>query len=257
MNETVSERQGLRTFVLAALLLLLASACGGGDGDPPAGAGSGAAGVWTGTLATGGGPVFPYTAIVSGAGDVHLIRSDAGDEQFAGTLGPLRATFSGLLDGFDFSGAFVGPATLAGSVIPGSSLNATLSGLDIVTSQLVLSFDPAQNPPSSLAAVQGVWVRTAPSGIVTSLSVGQDGGVSGSATNGETFSGRIFLLDSAFNAYGVELDIVTPQGEVLDLAGHAALIDRVGASQLLVLALTGPRLGAPLFPVSRVERLFR
>lgn len=188
-------------------------------------------GIWNGTFtATSGSDFGPAQALISETGKAHFIRTDGIRTQLSGSFA-LRETpdFQEALSLLDPVLGLVLVLDTTGTLFPRNQIIGTYEDLSSASSgTFAFTYDPIYERGSSLAAISGTW-----SDGTRQLSIDAAGVISGAAT------GRIELLNSAFNLYRITLDDPShPFG--IDLEGLATLSDTTVANDTLVYAVRTP-----------------
>jgi hypothetical protein len=105
-------------------------------------------------------------------------------------------------------GSTVANLTITGTVSEGSTLNLTIAvaGVSISVST---TFEALYNRASALATVEGVYPTFDIFGDTASFAVDANGVITSQSTSGCVANGQITIIDAAFNAYDVALDITS------------------------------------------------
>jgi hypothetical protein len=81
----------------------------------------------------------------------------------------------------------------------------TLNGGD--TGVLSVTYSNIYDQPSSLEALQGVWSFTDRDDLTTSITINEEGALSGKDSDGCEYIGNIDIIDPEYNAYHAKLEI--------------------------------------------------
>ncbi len=133
-------------------------------------------------------------------------------------------------------GSHVGPVSISGTFTPQGFMSGTYSGVgDLGT--FSLNYSALYERPSSLAAVAGQWRGTV-LGYINTVTVDSSGTVTGSSTAGCAYSGHISIINSLYNAYGVNLNITNCGVQNGSYSGLAVLADTYTASDTILVSVS-------------------
>jgi hypothetical protein len=165
-----------RGLMFASLILAMLTGCnvgsdtGTSDGTKTSNAS--AVGVWSGTDSVSG---LAVTALIDSKGQAAFLRADG--TQFVGTVQISGSNLAVAVDGYSnygetfTDGATTGVGTLSGTVVTGTSLNATLSFTTSsgtgISGTWSLSFDALNTGGSSLAAVSANYASGTSEAVVS------------------------------------------------------------------------------------------
>jgi hypothetical protein len=186
---------------------------------PPTNAAVG--GLWYGTTTISGQGAFYVLGMVAENGKAFFLQEDG--VMYWGTVrssgNQLRATLDGAgLDGSPLAdGSASGSGPVSGTIEARTSVSAnatfTTANNSTTTSTISLEFDPLYNDDSSLALIAGDYLDA----------TGYNQGVLHIATNGNltntdpqngcVYSGRIAVINSAYNMYDVQISVSGCTGE--------------------------------------------
>lgn len=213
------------TGVLAAFAAVTLTACGGGNSSSGDSGGTQAAptsgGIWIGTDSATG---MQITALIDETGDVVAIRSDAA--QFIGTLSMSGGALSGNLDGItQFGSAFPdgsihGTGSLSGTVVPHSSITATIHFTtdrgEATVSNVSLSFQSLYLQTPSLPALAGNYTDAQGD----TISINSDGTVTAQAPLiGCVVNGDVLKIRADINLWQEQIDYANCTGSDAPLNG--------------------------------------
>ena len=198
-------------IALISALSATLGGCGGGGGfytapaDPAPNASPG--GIWKGTSSSG----VSLIGLVTEAGKAYFVDINGGAQYF-GTMSTsgsaLSGTFTGYTPfGYTFSdGSTSETGTLTGTVDARNSMSFSLttrtSGGAAGSDNVSLQFNSIYNQSSSLATIAGSYTESNGN----ALSIGSDGTITLTDTvdgSGCSVSGKVAIIDSKYNAYGV------------------------------------------------------
>lgn len=216
----------MRKILLLALTSFVAACSGGGGGSSPSTEQS-MGGVWVGTASPiGGGGSIDMIGIISESGELHFlseIEIDIGNVTTNGN------TFSGNVTAYTTGATELG--TVSGTFSPKASFSGTGVFGGTPTSNFAFTYDDSYERASSLALVSGTYSDT--DGFYTeTYTIGSDGALNGSDTDGCVFNGQVSVIDARYNAYDITITIsncIT----TTTLNGLAALGDDTGTNDLL------------------------
>ena len=235
-------RLGKSPFVLPLLLLLAACGGGGSDYTPPSEA---VQGIWRGSAVVNALTYPDALAMISGSGKTNLVLQfgSGGNEQLRGYLNSANGVldpYSSSLGLFNYVGDLSDTYYLSsGTVIPGSSLTATLNnGGATSTITLNLAYDALYDRAASLALLSGTWSESS-GGYTMTLVIDGSGTLNGSDTNGCVYTGSATLPDPAHNLYTFNLDIHTCHASIVYAYGQGILSDTTVGNDTLTIATTG------------------
>lgn len=213
--------------VLIFSFSLLLVACGGGGGGAASSTAQSMGGVWLGTASpVGGGGSIDMVGIISEAGELHFL-SDV--EIDIGSVTTSGNTFSGNVTAYTTGSTASG--TVSGTFTPRSSFSGTGVFGGTPTSNFAFTYDDSYERASSLALISGTYSDT--DGAYTeTYTIGSDGALTGSDTDGCVFNGQVSIIDSRYNAYDITLTISNCIATTT-LNGLAALGDDTGTNDLL------------------------
>jgi hypothetical protein len=166
-----------------------------------------AEGIWTGTV-TSGGMTSDVIGFITASGESQFIVLTGGnyDSSLSGYFSSFNNSVTGLVRRYVLSGPNPSPTLAAtGMVVAGSTLTGSFSGASM-SGTFSLTFDPTYNRPSAASSLAGTWNYNQ-SGYVFTMSVDGVGSLFGNDNYGCRYSGTFSLVDSARNAYGVNLSI--------------------------------------------------
>ena len=159
-------------------------------------------GLWQGVMEDGG-ELYDVTALLY-QGDIIAISETAGIT-YSGRYSTSGGNITGSFTGYQISGGPVNSGSIAGTVVPGQTISATFAattGDGVVE----LVFDERYNQPSSYALISGVW-RYSEGGYDVTLTIADDGALTGQDTTGCGYSGKVTVVDEAHNLYRVAVSI--------------------------------------------------
>jgi hypothetical protein len=215
------------------------AACGGGNtSNPNPIQGVSPGGIWHGTDSASG---LAVTGLVDETGFGEFTRADGA--LFQGQVSTSSSnSISVDADGYPAAlnfpdGSQHGIWTVNGTIQARKSVNATTKFTTdngtATQGTLDLTFDELYNQPSSLAAVAGGYVVD-----VGFTNIGLDGSISGHEPTIGDYSGRISVIDPAYNLYRIQLTLTADSGGVVfDMTGLATTDNTVGTQRLEIVGL--------------------
>ena len=219
----------VKTIAISVIGVVLLSGCGGGGGggDGSAPSSQSLGGVWLGTASPiGGGGSIEMVGIISEAGELHFLSSieiDIGNVTTSGN------TFSGSVTAYTTGSTIDG--TVSGTFTPRSSFSGTGVFNGVPTSNFAFTYDDSYERSSSLSKISGTYSDTTGSYTET-YTIGTDGALTGSDTDGCVYNGQVSIIDASYNAYDI---VLTASNCVATTTfnGLAALGDDTGTNDLL------------------------
>lgn len=229
-----------RTF-MTALFAALLTACGGGGGSDYVPPGEYTQGIWRGTVTLDGMNLGLVVGMIDDQGNANLILY-AGDSQLSGTISSIGSevnkSFSNLslfAIGGDLSDVY---GAVSGTVLAGSSLAATFSSAGGRMLELDLRFDSLYLRQASLSAIAGDW-RYGESGYTIDWQIDASGALSGTDTNGCSYSGQVSVPNASHNLYKMRYEISACTINPVNVSGLAILDDTATTNDTLLSAGTG------------------
>lgn len=233
--------------LLAAIIITsFLTACGGGGGggdssaSTPTSSGT-AEGLWTGTSSTGYGVATLILDDAETWGFYYSGTTTAG--VLYGTSTGSGTTFSASGTDFNFYTRTSAAGSLSGTVIPGTSINATSSSGGTVS----LIYDSNYNTPASLAAVAGNYTGWAVTKLTPSQSItyviDSTGNISASILNCSV-SGTIAPRTGGKNVYNISTTFTgsgCALGSGVTTTGVATLIPIGGVNRLIAMTLNSSK----------------
>ena len=236
-------KQKILISVVCGIALVLQGCGGGGGGSSPSTPSSSgtAEGFWQGTSSTGYGVAAVVLENAETWGFYYSGSTTAG--VFNGTSSGTGSTFSASGTDFNFITRTATPGTLSGSVVSGSSINATVSD----GSTLSLTYDSSYLTPATLSSIAGNYTgwgvsKSTPSQSVV-FTVSSAGAISGSVTNCSV-SGSITPRSSGKNVYNVSTTFSgsgCALGNGVTTTGVATLSSLNGLNRLIVMTLNSAK----------------
>jgi hypothetical protein len=211
-----------KVLLLAASFFLFSTVagCGGGSsggGDtssqPPPVVDERPGGIWFGTV---------FNASLGSSWELTGITLDSGESRFIDELGS-QYTANINVTGTSFSGSLfaVAPAgstfingsptatgTISGTISERSELSGTYRISTGETGTLSLFYDDTYERTSGLVKTAGTWID----GNGDTYTVQADGTLFGQDSFGCVYNGRLTIIDAAFNAYRVRIDVANCSG---------------------------------------------
>ena len=215
-----------RTLKLVSALTIGLVGCGGGSGGggdndpppPPPPPTQSAAGIWQGSLSSGGTLVNEISCAVTVANELACLFFDpvtgdlAGGSQGTLQVDGNQVTGSGrsyaapgyfLADGSSVVANFT---ITGGTVSERSTINATITSLG-QTASLTAAFDTIYDRGSSLGTVAASYSTLNIYGDPASFSIDSTGALFSQTQSGCVGNGEVRIIDSRFNVYDVEVDV--------------------------------------------------
>jgi len=250
-------------ILAASIVVSILAACSGGGG----GGGGGIApvneevgGFWAGTItSTAINGTFQLSGVVTAAGELQFTSSDGG-AVYTGTVQVTGDKVTGTLQAVNFAGLMppaalpAGSITIDGTVTSQGAITGTYTGAND-SGSFDLTYDPAYESVSDLGKLASDWTAIGnlefKAGVggendVLALSVADDGSFTGGDTSGCTYTGNFAIIDTAFNAYDVQLDITDCGGLDGSYTGLASLADDAGPEDTLLLSAANAAVGVAM-----------
>ena len=223
----------------AIALTLLLAACGGGGGGgsgTPASAGT-AEGMWVGSTSTGYGVAMLVLENAETWGFYYSGSTTAG--VLYGTSTGTSSSFNATGTDFNFYDRSSTSGSLTGTVVPGTSINATGS----TGGSLSLAYDSTYNTPASLATVAGNYVgwgvtKSTPSQSVV-FTINSAGAISSTGVNCSV-AGSVTPRSSGKNVYNVSTTFTGSAcalGNGTTTTGVATLVSLGSVNRLIMMTL--------------------
>ncbi len=227
---------------------VLVTACGGGGdsgsnnggNNTPPPAPTNAGGVWEGsTFGDQSGQTYETTGVVTeNNGEARFVNEQG--QQFiltgiSGTNGAVSATITAIAPvGYTFlDGSTVTSGTLSGTVVGRDSLEGDWNLNTGESGTVTLNYNPIYERDSSLALVQGTWV----SAFGEVFTVDGNGGVYAQDSYACVYDGNIDIINAAYNAYQVVLEVSNCPGSEGTYSGLGVLVDNMGTNDAFVVQL--------------------
>ena len=250
---------------IAMVVGLALAGCGGGgsaegqDPGPTPANPANAAGLWRGPATVAGSAVqYGASALVTANGHA-LIYIQSLDSTIPPTLSPtiIEGNFVDAAGELALSGAtfysLLSPKTgsVTGRFV--GTAHATATGtltFASTTYNVSLAYDTQYDRASSLAAIGGVYTRSAPSGYTMTITINPDGTLNGTDTLSCIYSGNVTADLPAVNAYALNWigTGCTNSNRNGTFAGRLALVDSATVNGAKALAWFAHSASDPLLP---------
>lgn len=181
-------------------------------------------GLWSGEFDIGGRGPYDFTVLhLDGKAYAYSQRAKA---MFVGTVNLEAENVYCKYLLFELDGGPFDSATITGKLTKDNKIVAqfvTSKGGD--TGALNLAYNEIYNSPSSLAKTKGSWSYTDKEGLTTELMVQAQGTISGDDSDGCEYLGYLDLINPAYNAYKVKLEITACSSVSGEYDGVSFLMD--------------------------------
>jgi len=225
-------QSSIKLITLSSILAL--SACGSSGGsDAPVNNDLG--GIWMGSaLETDETTAQDSFGLISESGKAFFLTEG---DLVIGSVSTADNNFSGPFTEY-YSDGGVGSGTISGTFISRNSFSGAAFSDGSQTSVFSYSYNPAHSRNSSLTDISGTFSET--EGAYTeTYTIGMDGTITGSDTDGCIFGGAITLPDTDYNMYNVRLTASNCGDANGTYNGLAALIDNTEDNVTLAIAAEG------------------
>ena len=209
-----------------------------------------AAGIWTGTITSDLDMLaVPISAIVAETGESVFFVDDQADQ----LAGPIQVSGNFLdstvnayaAEGEIFpNGTSFGSVLLRGLVETAVSIDLSYDGVGD-TGQIILAYDSSYEDGSALTTVEADWRFDDGAGDTLDISIDAAGNITGSDSDGCTYTGTIALIDPAGNAYDVDVTL-SGCAAAGDYSGLASVLDDAAPADTLVVGVSSITLQAAL-----------
>lgn len=215
-------------------LIYFLTGCGGGGGSSiTSSITNDAHGIWVGTVTDSDSNVYQTTGIIKKNGQLRFISDDG--EQTTGSASTDDDTFRASLTSyapigsvFNANGQNIISGTTTGNIVPQSRLTGTVKYNGATISTYDFTYDLAYERGASCNDLAGTFSST--EGTYTeTYTFNPDCSITGSDTDGCTFSGLISIDDPAYNVYDVRLTVEACGIVNGTYRGFGALVDDVSA----------------------------
>ncbi|MCZ6566304.1 MAG: hypothetical protein O6852_09285 [Gammaproteobacteria bacterium] len=181
-------------------------------------------GLWSGEFDIGGRGPYDFTVLhLNGKAYAY---SQHAKSMFVGTVNLEAENFSSKYLLFELDGGPFDSATIIGELTKENEIAAqfvTSKGGD--TGAINLVYNETYDLPSSLIKTKGNWSYTDKEGLTTELIVQAQGTISGHDTDGCEYLGYLDLINPAYNAYQVKLEITACSSVSGEYDGVSFLMD--------------------------------
>lgn len=165
-------------------------------------------GIWTGEFDIGGKGPYDFTAVH--INDRAYAFSQRAKAVCVGTVALEGENYISEYILFALDGGPFDSAVITGKLTEGNKIDsrfATKRGGE--TGALHLTYNPVYDSPSSLTAVRGNWSYTDEDGLTTQFTIQDEGILKGIDSVGCEYSGYLGLIEPAYNAYQVQVEITS------------------------------------------------
>lgn len=222
-------------FVMVLFSGLLLSGCGGGGGSGGSGTAVSANGLWQGTFTENGIDTFDLHALLYNGRIIAI--SEAAGIIYDGRYSMDGNRITGSVTAYQIGGGVYTKTNLSGTVSAQNQITASFSTDLGTTGTINLVFDEIYNRDSSLGLVADVWYYS--DGIDSlAINVENDGTFVGQSSDGCILSGRLSILDPAYNLYGVEVTVTNCGYLNGSYDGFAGLMDDTMPNDTLLVAVS-------------------
>ena len=163
-------------------------------------------GIWSGEFDIGGRGPYDFTAVhINGHAFAYSQNAKA---MCVGTVRLDGENYISKYALFALDGGPFDAATITGKLKEENEIYShfvTLNGGD--TGALSLVYDPIYDAPSSLKLTTGSWTYTDRDDLTTEFDIAAEGTISGNDSDGCEYLGFVDLINPAFNAYKVKVEI--------------------------------------------------
>ena len=218
MLTSIARVVGIFTISVVGILSIVGSGGGGGsssgsDGTPAPIADQKLGGIWFGTGTNNLEPDIVKTALVisTDAGEFRFISSEG--VQSVGNLSVIGQELTGTSvdyapQGFVFlNGMPTTTGTYSGTIVERESIEGAWQGSTGEFGDFVLTYDDRHKIQSSLATVSGTYTGFDEFNVpISSFVVDAAGNINGSDSFGCIYSGRIQIIDPAYNVYRINVN---------------------------------------------------
>lgn len=159
------------------------------------------------------------------------------------------SSMTGTVTAYRIDGGVFATAELSGTVSEQGSITATFRTSYNSTGSISLAFNDIYNRDSSLALTAGVWSYSDGTDSL-SVTVGDDGAFFGQDSDGCVISGRLSILDAAYNLYDVDVQVATCGSLNGSYHGFAGFLDETAPNDTLQFAVSNSNY-VILYPLTR------
>jgi len=228
----MSLHSSTKLLLVSSIFTLTACGSSGSGSDTPVNNDLG--GVWVGTATKADNTIEDSFGLISESGKAFFLT---GGDLSIGKVSTTDNNLSGSFTEYYSSGGYEN-GTTSGTFIPRNSFSGASFVGGSQRSVLSYSYDQAHSRYSSLAAISGTYSDT--EGAYTeTYTIGVDGTITGSDTDGCIFGGAITLLDTDYNMYSVRLTASNCGDANGTYNGLTTLTDDAEQNDTLVMAAEG------------------
>lgn len=229
----------IKTLAVSGLMVFVVAACGGSGGgdDDPSTTTESANGIWRGTVTntTTGYTSNAYIGLLFD-GEAYFYDPNSG-EMDVGTYSITGNQFSGNFTAYqDGVAGPIATGTVSATVRTETSISGSFSNSLGHSGSISLAYDNLYDRGVTLADSNDIWMYT--NGFYTlTLSIGADGVITGSDTDGCNYAGNLSLADPGKNLYSTQLSVTNCGAENGTYTGFGVLGDTVTTNDTFTFAV--------------------